>query len=767
MSAAVKVYSFDTETDPFRPGMMAPGIVCLQYSEVTPAGVGTAKVVNEADALDLLECWLADPSVHLVGAETSYDVLCSVTSATETDRGIGSPARGKRLLESFVKAYDADRISDVLVRQKLIDLARGCYRYERSEEGATVGFNEYNLAGLGKRLCNIYLDKETHWRREYHTLRGVAIPNWPRDALSYAANDATTTGSVWLAQWRPSTHIAANFPGKTVADALKDEFNQCRSALWIKAMSVYGLRTDPVALQIFGEYVAADYAETVEELITAGLARRDYTVDAPACREYIRQRPKLMAGMPMAQGVNGLQPKLGEAERREYGRRDPALECLITPWARYDLASAAGLVTATEHRNTKAACDRMKAWHVARGSVPALTKEGVRRQKQFNKHGFHTAEDKKKTGKVLEKEHTFDPWSYVALDKDACGSTDDSILQAYADMTHLAKILSTDLPRLHDGTLQPIHSHFEPILETGRTSSSNPNVQNQARGKKDRIGARECFVPRQGKVLIDSDYSMLELHTLAQACLWMLGYSTLADELNKPGADPHTKVGATIHGVTYEEGQRLKAIKDTDFDNSRNCAKPLNFGKPGGLGAESLMSFAAKGYGVKKPLDFWQGAIKQWSATWLEMPAYFDAIAALEGKGGRYNITQPYSGRLRAGATYCSACNSIFQGLGADVAKLAGWMLFKACYIDEASPLYGARIVLFVHDQFMIEIDEDKAVAGAGETERLMNLAGAVVLPDCPVKCEPILARRYSKLAKKVTDSDGNLTAWEDLRLLP
>src|SRR3954469_18632979 len=101
--------------------------------------------------------------------------------------------------------------------------------------------------------------------------------------------------------------------------------------------------------------------------------------------------------MPMAQGVNGPQPKLGEAERREYGRRDPALECLITPWARYDLARAAGLVTANEHRNTKAACDRMKAWHVARGSVPALTKEGVRRQKQFTKHGFHTAEDKKKT----------------------------------------------------------------------------------------------------------------------------------------------------------------------------------------------------------------------------------------------------------------------------------------------------------------------------------------------------------------------------------
>jgi hypothetical protein len=754
---------------------MAPALVCLQWCDVTPAGVGLPHVVDEREALALLECWLADPDVHLIGAETSYDVLCAVTSATETERGIGSPERGHRLLTAFVEAYEANRVTDILVRQKLIDLARGCYRYERGENDTTVGFNEYSLAGLSRRLCNIELDKDTFWRKNYHTLRGIPVSAWPVEAVSYAANDSTSTGCVWLAQWKPSVRIAQNFPGKNVSDALADEFNQCRAALWIKAMSVYGLRTDPIALGMFEQYIKADYVETVDELLASGLARRDYHVDANAARAYIVAKG-LHVGMPMSEGVNGLQPKLGAAERAEYGRRDKALQCLITPWAEYEAAHAAGLVTVSEHRNTKIALDRMKAWHTARGSVPAVTKDGLRRQKQ--------AKSRATPGMCTDKDGknpvAYDPWQYVALDKDACQTTDDPILHAYAEMTHLAKIISTDLPRLHDGTLQPIHSHFEPILETGRTSSSNPNVQNQARGKKDRIGARECFVPRAGKVLIDSDYSMLELHTLAQACLWMLGYSTLADELNKPtrieiidgqkieiGPDPHTKVGAAIHGVSYEEGQRLKAIKDPAFDNDRNCAKPLNFGKPGGLGADSLMSFAAKGYGVKKDLGFWQQQIKVWSDTWLEMPAYFDAISALEGKSGRYNVVQPWSKRLRAGATYCSACNSIFQGLGADVAKLAGWYLFKACYIDRTSPLYGARIVLFVHDQFMIEIDEDKAVAGARETERLMNLAGAVVLPNCPVKCEPILARRYSKLAKKMKDTDGNLTAWEDLRIVP
>lgn len=753
----MRVLAFDTETESFRPGYMAPALVCLQWCEVTPAGVGIPTILNESDAIAWLETQLAANDVHLVGANTAYDVLCSVTSATEAVRGIGSSQRGHKLMQAWVKAYDADRVGDILVRQKLLDLARGCYKYERGNDDQTIGFNEYSLDGLSTRLCNIQLNKETEWRRRYHELRFVQIPQWPTEARDYACDDPKATGCVWLAQWKPSARISENFPGLGVADALKDEFNQCRAALWIQAMSVYGLKTDPVALKLFETYVTEDYAETVETLIAAGLARRYYHVDADACRAYIMARD-YHRGMPMAKNAAGqMQPKLGKTEREHYGRVDRALRCLLTPWADYDASSAAGLVTVSEHRNTKAALERMRQWHQAKGSVPAITKTGLEHKKKWEKS--------LKRGYQGEAVEPFNPWDYVALDKDACNSTDDPILQAYAEMTHLAKILSTDLPRLHDGTLQPIHSRFESILETGRTSSSNPNVQNQARGKKDRIGARECFVPRPGKVLIDSDYSMLELHTLAQACLWMLGYSTLAEELRKPGADPHTKVGATIHGVSYEEGQQLKKAKDPDFDNARNCAKPLNFGKPGGLGADSLMSFAAKGYGVKRDLGFWQRAIKDWEQTWLEMPAYFDAIAALEGKRGRYNVKQPWSGRLRAGATYCSACNSIFQGLGSDVAKLAGWLLFKACYVDESSPLYGARIVLFVHDQFLIEVDEHRAVAAAAETERLMNLAGEIVLPDCPVKCEPILARRYSKMAAKKVDENGNLTAWEDVRL--
>jgi len=729
------VFAYDTETEPFRPGLMQPPIVCLQWCEVFDHGVGPAHVVTPAEGLAWLWDRLHEPDTRLVGAEVSYDVLSPVHTAAE---------HGHALLAAFVKAYDEDRITDVLIRQKLIDLARGCYRFERNDHGVTVGVNGYGLDDLAWRYCKIRLNKDNPWRKSYHLLREVPIDQWPRDAYEYARDDATATGMVYLAQARPSARVQLNFPGRNTADALADEYRQARGALWLKAMSCYGLKTDPRAVEIFEHYIREDYADTVEELIQAKLVRREYHVSRAACLAYIAKRPALLA---LCAKKNTPSIVLGGAQRQALAAADPTLSILVDPESARPEAFVAGLVTCSEHRNTKDAARAMCAWHERNGTKPALTKTGAERAKRGEP--------------ILDGE-------YVALDKDACLSTGDPVLLAYAELVSLAKAISTDIPILKAGEHLPIHTHFEPLLGTGRTSSAAPNVQNQARGRKDRIGSRECFVPRPGHVLIDSDYGKLELHTLAQTCIWTLGYSKLAQVLNA-GEDPHTQVAAKIQGVSLEAAKALEKAHDHDFANARNAAKPVNFGKPGGLGPDTLRAFAAKGYGVVRPREFWVGIIDTWKATWSEMPDYFrmiDSLEAFDGSG-RFNVIQPWSMRLRAGATYCSACNTFFQGLGADVAKLAGWYLFKACYVDRSSVLFGCRPVLFVHDQFLIECPEDGSqVARASEVQRLMDLAGAQVLPDVPVKCKPILVRRYSKNATVTYDADGVLTAWEDVRLI-
>ena len=81
--------------------------------------------------------------------------------------------------------------------------------------------------------------------------------------------------------------------------------------------------------------------------------------------------------------------------------------------------------------------------------------------------------------------------------------------------------------------------------------------------------------------------------------------------------------------------------------------------------------------------------------------------------------------------------------------------------IHQASPIYGCRPINFIHDQFLIEAPETRGDAAANVTGLLMDRAGEEILPDVPVKCEPILARRWSKRAGKVKDKEGKLLAWE------
>src|SRR5690606_25983100 len=99
-------------------------------------------------------------------------------------------------------------------------------------------------------------------------------------------------------------------------------------------------------------------------------------------------------------------------------------------------------------------------------------------------------------------------------------------------------------------------------------------------------------------------------------------------------------------------------------------------------------------------------------------------------------------------------------GLGADVAKCAGWYITKACH-DEESPLFGSHIVNFEHDCFIVEVPEDTASNAAKDLSRIMVEAPAKFVPDVPLKAPPCLAYRWDKRAQPVFDNDGNLIPWE------
>jgi DNA polymerase I-like protein with 3'-5' exonuclease and polymerase domains len=77
------------------------------------------------------------------------------------------------------------------------------------------------------------------------------------------------------------------------------------------------------------------------------------------------------------------------------------------------------------------------------------------------------------------------------------------------------------------------------------------------------------------------------------------------------------------------------------------------------------------------------------------------------------------------------------------------------------SPLFGSRLTMFVHDEFIGESPEEQAPAAAERLSEVMAAGMKLYLPDIPVKCAPVLMRRWYKEAEPVWDDAGNLLVWE------
>lgn len=123
------------------------------------------------------------------------------------------------------------------------------------------------------------------------------------------------------------------------------------------------------------------------------------------------------------------------------------------------------------------------------------------------------------------------------------------------------------------------------------------------------------------------------------------------------------------------------------------------------------------------------------------------AIMRLVGRGGVFTLT----GRLRANATYSARHNCVFQGLAADGAKLALWLIWRA----------GYRIVNFVHDEVIIEIAQTTRKRLHAEIIRHLMIVGMkAVVPDVQVDIEYAMSTHWYKKAKPRLDSGGRLTCW-------
>lgn len=324
-------------------------------------------------------------------------------------------------------------------------------------------------------------------------------------------------------------------------------------------------------------------------------------------------------------------------------------------------------------------------------------------------------------------------------------------LMILAGIARSERILSAWMDHLKNGAVVPLNPRYDVILETGRTSCTNPPMQTPPRSG----GVRECFVPRAGYLFADCDYDTLELRALAHACLELVGFSAMADALRR-GEDLHLNLAADLMGITREAARARYADGDKEVDEARQLCKIANFGFPGGMVPATFMEYAA-GFGRSISLGLARSLHDAWKKAWPEMDRYFRIVKGIVGAyGSGGQLIQLGSKRIRGDVNFCAGANSFFQGLAADGAKEALWRLSKECYLDQSSPLYGSRPALFLHDEIIVEVPEAAAHEAAERLGVVMREAMAAWIPSVPIGAKPSLMRRWFKGSKAIY-VDGRL----------
>ncbi len=259
-----------------------------------------------------------------------------------------------------------------------------------------------------------------------------------------------------------------------------------------------------------------------------------------------------------------------------------------------------------------------------------------------------------------------------------------------------------------------IHTSFQnTVTATGRLSSTEPNLQNIP--VRTPLGAemRKMFVAPKGKVLVDADYSQIELRLLAH----MSGDQAMIGGFNS-GVDIHTVTASQVFGLPQDEVP----------PELRRAAKAVNFGIVYGISAYSLSEdihvtvAQAKEY-MEKYFEHYAG-VRSYMDRVVEQGREDGFVSTLYGrrrwlpelKSSSFN-TRSFGERV--------ALNMPIQGTAADIIKLA------MIRVDARLRAEGleARLVLQVHDELIVECPEGEAEQVKALLQKEMEGVAALAVP--------------------------------------
>ena len=245
---------------------------------------------------------------------------------------------------------------------------------------------------------------------------------------------------------------------------------------------------------------------------------------------------------------------------------------------------------------------------------------------------------------------------------------------------------------------------------TGRLSSANPNLQNIPVRTEEGRSLRKLFTASEGHVLLDADYSQIELRLLA--------HFSGSKELIKAYCD-----GEDIHALTAS--QVFNVALDAVTSQMRRAAKAVNFGIIYGISAFGLSNDL--GISAKKAQEYidryFEGysGVKEYMNGNVEQAKRDGYVKTLLGRRRIINELRSSNYNLRQFGER-AAMNMPLQGSSADIIKIAMINVHKKLKEDG----YKAKLLLQVHDELVIDCPKDEvqevSVILKTEMENAVNL---------------------------------------------
>lgn len=288
------------------------------------------------------------------------------------------------------------------------------------------------------------------------------------------------------------------------------------------------------------------------------------------------------------------------------------------------------------------------------------------------------------------------------------------VIMEHRSLFKLKSTYTDKLPLMTDPATGRLHtSYHQAVTATGRLSSSDPNLQNIPIRTEEGRRIRQAFVAPPGSRILAADYSQIELRIMAH-----LSQDEGLLRAFAEGLDIHQATAAEVFGVSLEQ---------VTADQRRN-AKAINFGLIYGMSA----------FGLGRQLRIGRKEAQEYIDLYFQrypgVLNYMDTTRQLaqdqgyvETIRGRRLYLPEINDRnaMRRQAAERTAINAPMQGSAADIIKQA--MIEVDCWLHEEK--LPASMILQVHDELVLEVEESAAEEVRQKLIRIMAGAGQLSVP--------------------------------------